>query len=158
MLLRARTAHTRNVRIASSNDPVATMSSNVMTRFANLRTVITGPSSASGGMITCTRCPSGSRAFTMGDASSMRRPNGPSTRSMSARSWPSSANRCSLRCSRPSRSKNTSEGPFTMISVTESSASSDSSGPNPNTMSMSPSVSRCCSRWETPAQEASSNA
>ena len=40
-----------------------------------------------------------------------------------------------------------------MISVTESSASSDSSGPNPNTMSMSPSVSRCCSRWETPAQE-----
>ena len=45
-----------------------------------------------------------------------------------------------------------------MISVTESSASSDSSGPNPNTMSMSPSVSRCCSRWETPAQEASSNA
>ncbi len=40
-----------------------------------------------------------------------------------------------------------------MISVTESSASSDSSGPNPNTMSMSPSVSRCCSRWETPAQK-----
>ena len=94
----------------------------------------------------------------MGDDSSMRRPSGPSTRSTSARSWPSSAKRCSLRNSRPSRSKNTSEGPFTMISVTESSASSDSSGPNPNTMSMSPSVSRCCSRWETPAQEASSNA
>ena len=147
-----------DVRIASSNDPVATMSSNVMTRFANLRTVITGPSSASGGMITCTRCPSGSRAFTMGEASSMRRPNGPSTRPMSGAQLAFVGESCSPDAAGRRGLKNTSEGLFTAISVTESSASSDSSGPNPNTMSMSPSVSRCCSRWETPAQEASSNA
>ena len=73
-------------------------------------------------MITCTRWPWGRRAFAMGDASSTRRPSGPSMRSMSALSCASSENRASERNRRPSRSKNTSCGPFTMISVTASSA------------------------------------
>ena len=143
--------------MAPSNDPSACMSARVITRRANFLMVSTGPSSASGGMTTCTRWPCGRRAFTMGDDSSMRRPSGPSTRSTSARSWPSSAKRCSLRNSRPSRSKNTLCGPFTMISVTASSASSPSSGPKPNTASKSSPSSRARCSTATPAQARPSN-
>ena len=40
----------------------------------NFRIVSVGPFSASGGMIALTRLPSGKRASTIGDASSIRRP------------------------------------------------------------------------------------
>ena len=50
------------------------MSSSVSRFFENLRIVISGPESDSGGMIALTREPSGRRASTIGDASSMRRP------------------------------------------------------------------------------------
>ena len=46
------------------------------TRCANLRIVSCGPSIASGGMTAFTREPSGRRASTIGDDSSMRRPSG----------------------------------------------------------------------------------
>ncbi len=42
----------------------------------NLRTLMHGPTSDSGGMITLTREPSGKRASTMGLLSSTRRPSG----------------------------------------------------------------------------------
>ena len=157
MLFRARTAHVRQLPTVAPNEPVSIMSPSVITREANLRMVSTGPSTASGGMITCTRWPWGRRAFAMGDASSTRRPSGPSMRSMSALSCASSENRASERNRRPSRSKNTSCGPFTMISVTVSSARSPSRGPNPNTASTSSSASRCRSSRGTVDHATSSN-
>ena len=46
-----------------------------LSRFReNLRIVSSGPESESGGMIALTRLPSGRRASTIGDDSSMRRP------------------------------------------------------------------------------------
>ncbi len=51
-----------------------TMSSIVRRRFENFRIVRSGPESESGGMIALTRLPSGRRASTIGEASSMRRP------------------------------------------------------------------------------------
>ena len=50
--------------------------------LANLRIVRVGPLSASGGMIALTREPSLSRASTIGEDSSMRRPSGATMRSM----------------------------------------------------------------------------
>ena len=50
--------------------------------FANLRTVMTGPTSDSGSTIALTRDPSGRRASTRGLISSIRRPIGVMIRSM----------------------------------------------------------------------------
>ena len=47
-----------------------------------------GPLSASGGMMTLTRLPSLSRASTIGELSSTRRPMELTTRSMTCSSWP----------------------------------------------------------------------
>ena len=58
---------------------------------------ITGPSSASGGIITLTREPSGSRASTIGLDSSMRRPTRETILSMIFIRWSSSANVTSVR-------------------------------------------------------------
>ena len=51
-----------------------TMSSSVRRLRENLRIVSSGPESESGGMIALTRLPSGRRASTIGEASSIRRP------------------------------------------------------------------------------------
>ena len=117
-----------------------------------------GPSGASGGMTTCTRWPSGMRAFTIGDDSSTRLPSGPSTRSISARSWAWLENARSLRIRRPCRSKNTSPGPFTMISVMVGSASNGCKGPKPNTSSISCSDSLDRRKASVPCHTGSANA
>ena len=90
-----------------------------------------GPVSDSGGMIALTRLPSGRRASTIGEDSSMRRPTWATILLMIRRRCDSSVNRTGVSYSRPSRSTQTSYGPLTMISVTVSSASSRSSGPWP---------------------------
>ena len=58
-------------------------SSSGTARAPNRRMVTHGPSMASGGMTAWRREPSGSRASTIGDARSRRRPSGPTTRSTS---------------------------------------------------------------------------
>ena len=59
---------------SSESEPMLTMSSTVSRFFENLRIVSSGPESDSGGMIAFTRLPSGRRASTIGEDSSMRRP------------------------------------------------------------------------------------
>jgi hypothetical protein len=59
---------------SSESEPMLIMSSSVSRRRANFRIVSSGPESESGGMIAFTRLPSGRRASTIGDASSIRRP------------------------------------------------------------------------------------
>jgi hypothetical protein len=60
------------------------------------RIVRVAPSSEIGSMIALTREPSGKRASTIGEASSMRRPSGAMMRSMIVRRWRSSLKRRSL--------------------------------------------------------------
>jgi hypothetical protein len=95
----------------------------------NLRIVTSGPLSDSGGITAFTRLPSGRRASTIGDDSSMRRPTWATILLMIRRRCESSLKRTVVSYSRPWRSTQTSEAPLTMISVTVSSASSRSSGP-----------------------------
>ena len=71
---------------------------------ANFRIVKVGPPSASGGMIALTRQPSGRRASTIGDDSSMRRPTCETIRSMIRRRWASSTNVASVSSTLPPRS------------------------------------------------------
>ena len=66
--------------------------------------VSTEPSSASGGTTALTRLPSGSRASTIGLASSTRRPTRETILSMVRRRWLSSANVAATGYSRPARS------------------------------------------------------
>ena len=95
----------------------------------NFRIVSVGPFSASGGMIALTRLPSGRRASTIGEASSIRRPTCETILSMIRSRWALSANDTSVRSIRPSRSTKTMSCRLTMTSVIESSRSSSSSGP-----------------------------
>ena len=71
---------------------------------ANFRMVRDGPLSASGGMIALTRLPSDSRASTIGDDSSMRRPTWETMRSMIRRRCASSRKVTSVSSIRPMRS------------------------------------------------------
>ena len=86
MFCRACTAAPRNVAICSVIDPKPIRSGMPSSFFENLRIVIAGPFSASGGMIALTRLPSRRRASTIGTFSSMRRPSGATMRSMMPRS------------------------------------------------------------------------
>ena len=70
----ASTQRVRNSTDSSESVPRSTMSSSVRRRLENFRIVRSGPESESGGMTTFTRLPSGRRASTIGEASSMRRP------------------------------------------------------------------------------------
>ena len=63
-----------------------------------------GPSIAAGGMIAFTREPSGSRASTMGEVSSTRRPTRETIRLMMRSRWSLSANRIAVASSLPWRS------------------------------------------------------
>ena len=90
---------------------------------------------ARGGMMAFTRDPSSRRASTMGDFSSILLPRGFTIRSMTARSWSSVRNLCSVRVSFPLRSTKTWSIPFTMISETSGSRSRSSSGPSPRASS-----------------------
>jgi hypothetical protein len=94
-----------------------------------------GPSTASGGMIALTREPSGSRASTIGELSSMRRPTPLTMRSITrSRCW-SSWNAAGTLSSLPRRSTNTCLCVLTRMSLTVLSRRSGSSGPKPNTSS-----------------------
>ena len=72
------------------------MSSSVSRLRLNLRIVISGPLSESGGMTALTRLPSGRRASTIGDDSSMRRPTCATILLMIRRRCHSSLNTTSL--------------------------------------------------------------
>ena len=69
------------------------MSSRSRRCLLNLRIVTSGPESDSGGMIALTRLPSGRRASTIGDDSSMRRPTWATILLMIRRRCDSSLNR-----------------------------------------------------------------
>ena len=94
-----------------------------------------GPSSASGGIMALTREPSGSRASTMGDDSSTRRPTRETIRSITCIRCRSSRNTTLVFSSSPCRSAYTRLARFTRMSEMEGSFSSGSSGPSPNTSS-----------------------
>ncbi len=93
MLARARTARARKSSSGRVSVPLATRSSGVKPRRRKRRIVSTGPSSASGGITTFTREPSGRRASHSGSASSTRRPSGARIRSIASRRSRSLANR-----------------------------------------------------------------
>ena len=95
----AATAHRRN---AAQPSPGAKASSGTG-RAANRRIVTHGPSIASGGITACSRDPSASRASTIGDARSRRRPSGATTRSTS-RTMPRRRGRARTGSTRPARS------------------------------------------------------
>ena len=127
----------------------------------NFRIVSAGPRSERGGTIAWTREPDGSRASTHGDELSTRRPKGPTMRSIRCRtdSSPSNSRPCTLSI-RPSRSTNTSSGPFTITSVTSGSCSRNSIGPNPTTSSETSFTTRARSRCGriAPRSRSSANA
>ena len=80
-------------------------------------------------MIALTREPSGRRASTIGEASSMRRPTLATIRSITRSRCSSLANWTRVSVSTPSRSTKTWSCPLTMISVTELSWMNGSMGP-----------------------------
>ena len=80
-------------------------------------------------MIAFTREPSGRRASTSGDDSSIRRPIWPTIFVMIRRRCDESVNVSGVGESRPARSIQMSRGPLTMISEIVGSESSRSSGP-----------------------------
>ena len=97
--------------------------------WSNFRIVRSAPESDSGAMIALTREPSGRRASTIGDDSSMRRPTWPTILVMIRRRCDSSLKRSDVCESRPRRSIQISCAPLTMISEIVGSGSSRSSGP-----------------------------
>ena len=71
----------RNAAAAAESVPVCTRSAMSKRFVLNLRIVIVGLLTAIGGSTTLTREPSGSRASTIGEPSSRRRPSGATMRS-----------------------------------------------------------------------------
>ena len=119
----------RNCAACGVSEPKLIRSSIVYGSRENFRIVSVGPLSESGGMIALTRLPSGRRASTIGDASSIRRPTCETILSMIRSRWALSTNDASVRSRRPSRSTKIRSWSLTITSVTESSRSSGSSGP-----------------------------
>ena len=99
-----RTHAARNWADCGLSDPKLIRSSIVYGSRENFRIVSVGPLSASGGMIALTRLPSGRRASTIGDDSSIRRPTWETILSMIRITCASSTNDASARSRRPSRS------------------------------------------------------
>jgi hypothetical protein len=95
-----------------------------------------GPSMLTGGMVALTRLPSGSRASSIGDEMSMRRPTRAAMRSMTRTTCSSSRKRTSVLARRPNRSTHTLSLPLTRMSVTAGSAISGASGPTPSVSSV----------------------
>ena len=87
---RARTQCDRKSSIGRVSARSVTRSSALSRSAGNRRIDSSGPSTASGGMIALTREPSGSRASTIGELSSTRRPTALTMRSMTRRRWRSS--------------------------------------------------------------------
>ena len=92
MLIRPPTAARRKSVTCSESVPKEIRSCDSNGSWENLRMVRTGPSNASGGMMAFTREPSGSRASTYGEDSSMRRPTRATILSMVRRSCSSFRN------------------------------------------------------------------
>ncbi len=103
-LSRASTAALRNSITGAGTAPILIRSSVVRRFLPNRRIVIDAPSIATGSMIALTREPSGSRASTIGDDSSMRRPSGVMMRSMINRSCCASVKCFVVGSMRPRRS------------------------------------------------------
>ena len=99
----ARTSARSSSTVGASIDDIPVSCSSVNSR-GKRRMVSVGPLSASGGMITLTRSPVGSRASTIGLDSSTRRLTCETMRSIVWYSWPSSVKTMSARSIRPSRS------------------------------------------------------
>lgn len=97
MFFRTATQTARNFTISGESDPNRIRSSACSGRRENFRIVMVGPTSDSGGMIALTREPSGSRASTIGELSSIRRPRGETILSIAASTWLESANAVSVR-------------------------------------------------------------
>ena len=116
-----------------------------------------GPSTATGAITAFTREPSGRRASTMGDDSSMRRPTRLTIFSMMRITCAASLNSTGVRWSFPLRSTYTSLGVVTRMSEMVGSASSGSSGPRPNTSSSTSSRMRCLSTAFSSASSSSSS-
>ncbi len=89
---RPRTQASRSLATGDVIVPKLTRSSAWYGSWENFRIVRDGPSIASGGMIAFTREPSGSRASTLGEDSSTRRPTLATILSIVRRSWCSSWN------------------------------------------------------------------
>ena len=104
MLSLPETQASRNAAAWWESVPNETRSSIVSGSFENLRIVSDGPVMARGGMIAFTREPSGSRASTIGLASSMRRPVWATIRSITCSRWRSEANWTSVSSIWPLRS------------------------------------------------------
>ncbi len=129
-MLRSASTHFARKSAASRESVPISTSSLIAKRFcANLRIVSSGPDSERGAMIAFTRDPSGSRASTIGDDSSIRRPICPTIFVMIRRRCESSVNVSPVRESRPRRSTQMSSGPLTMISEIVESGRRRSSGP-----------------------------
>ena len=131
MLAPCLTAVCRNSSMSGDMEPKRIRSSPASLRLRNLRIVMLGPFSASGGITALTREPSARRASTMGELSSMRRPIGATMRSIAPSTARSSVKMTGDRVSRPSCSTKISLWQLTMISDTVGSAISSSSGPSP---------------------------
>ena len=116
--------------------PFLISSSGVRACLGNLRMLIVGPTSDSGGMMTLTREPSGRRASTIGLLSSTRRPSGATMRSTIRMTSSLSRNLMSALFQLAVRSTKTCWGPLTSTSVTVSSCSNVSSGPSPRMSAM----------------------
>ena len=104
MLMRARTAAASTSSISGEMLFSSTSASAESGPVPKRRIDSAGPSSASGGMIALTREPSGSRASTIGEDSSTRRPTFETMRSMICIRCRSSRNTTSVFCSMPPRS------------------------------------------------------
>ena len=104
MLRRASTQARRKSNISAVAVPKPMRSSTVNGWAENLRIVMTGPTSDSGGMIALTREPSGRRASTRGLVWSIRRPMGVTIRSMIRSTCSSFRKRDSTRSIFPRRS------------------------------------------------------
>ncbi|MNI72124.1 hypothetical protein D3C73_1280450 [compost metagenome] len=90
--------------MASLKDAAAIRSDIWGRRCGNLRMVRLAPFIATGGMMACTREPSGKRASTIGELSSIRRPRGVTMRSITQRTDCSLVKVAECRQSRPARS------------------------------------------------------
>jgi hypothetical protein len=111
--------------------------------------VRTGPSSASGGITTFTREPSGRRASHSGSASSTRRPSGARIRSIAWRSSPSEANADRGGLEPPAALDPRRRGAAHEHLVDLGSASSGSSGPRPNERSAMRATSASREPWSS---------
>ena len=129
MLSWARMQFSRNSADSFESVPISISSESAKRFCANLRIVSSGPERDSGGMIALTRDPSGRRASTSGDDSSIRRPIWPTIFVMIRRRCDASVKVSGVCDRRPARSIQMSFGPLTMISDTDGSASRRSSGP-----------------------------